>query len=42
MTGNNPKQDHVNIDVHTKFGQILSIRSQNIERKQDSDFNQGP
>ena len=32
MTGNNnPKQDLVN-DVHTKFGQILSIRSQDIER----------
>ena len=27
MTGNNPKLDHVNVDVHTKFGQILSIRS---------------
>ena len=32
-TGNNPKLDLVNDDVHTKFGQILSIRSQNIERK---------
>ena len=38
MTGNNPKLDLVNVDVHTKFGQILSIRSQDIERKQ----NQGP
>ena len=42
MTGNNPKQDLVNVDVHTKFGQILSIRSQNIERKRNSDINQGP
>ena len=42
MTGNNPKLDLVNVDVHTKFGQILSIRSQDIERKQNSDVNQGP
>ena len=42
MTGNNPKLDHVNVDVHTKFGQILSIRSQDIERKRNSDVNQGP
>ena len=34
MTGNNPKVDVVNVDVHTKFGQILSICSQYIERKQ--------
>ena len=42
MTGNNPKLDLVNVDVHTKFGQILSIRSQDIERKQNSDVIQGP
>ena len=42
MTGNNPKLDLVNVDVHTKFGLILSIRSQDIERKQNSDVNQGP
>ena len=42
MTGNNAKLDLVNVDVHTKFGQILSIRSQDIERKQNSDVNQGP
>ena len=42
MTGNNPKLDHVNVDVHTKFGQILSICSRDIERKQNSDFNQEP
>ena len=42
MTGNNHKLDLVNVDVHTKFGQILSIRSQDIERKRNSDINQGP
>ena len=41
-TGNNPKLDLVNVDVHTKFGRILSIRSQDIERKRNSDVNQGP
>ena len=42
MMGSNPKLDHVNVDVHTKFGQILSIRSGDTERKQNSDVNQGP
>ena len=42
MMGNNPKLDLVNDDVHTKFGRILSIGSQDIERKRNSDFNQGP
>ena len=42
MTGNNPKLDLVNVDVHTKFGQILSMCSQDIEQKQNSDINQGP
>ena len=42
MTGNNPKLDLVNDDVHTKFGRILSIRSQDIEQKRNSDVNQGP
>ena len=42
MKGNNPKLDLVNDDVHTKFGRILSIRSQDIERKRNSDINQGP
>ena len=40
-TGNNPKLDLVNVYVHTKFGQILSIRSQDIKRKRNSDVNQG-
>ena len=42
ITGNIPKLDIVNVDMHTKFGQILSIRSKDIERKQNSDVNQGP
>ena len=42
MTGYNPKLDLVNVDVHTKFGRILSMRSQDIERKRNSDVNQGP
>ena len=35
MTGNNPKLhvDIVYVDVHTNFGLILSICSQDIERK---------
>ena len=32
-TCNNPKQDLVNVDVHTKFGRILSIHSRDILRK---------
>ena len=39
MTDNNPKLDLVNDDVQTKFGQILSIRFQDIERKRNSDAN---
>ena len=42
MTGNNPKLDLVNVDVHTNFGQIPAIRSRDIERKRNSDVNQGP
>ena len=37
MMGNNPNLELVNIDVHAKFGQMLSILSQDIERKQNSD-----
>ena len=33
MTGYYHKLDLNNVDVHTKFGRILSIRSQDIERK---------
>ena len=42
MTGNNPKLDLVNAGMHTKFGRSLSIHSQDIERKRNSDINQGP
>ena len=42
MTVNNPKLDLVDDDVHTKFGRILPIRSQDIERKRNSDVNKGP
>ena len=42
MMLNNRRLDLVNVDVHTKFGQILSIGYQDIERKQNSDVNQGP
>ena len=42
MTGNNPKLDLVNDDALTKFGRILSICSQDIERRRNSDVNQGP
>ena len=42
MAGNNPKLDLVNVDVYIKFGQFLSIPSQDIERKRNFDVNQGP
>ena len=42
MTGNNPKLDLVNVDVHTNFVEILSIQSRDIEQKRNSYFNQGP
>ena len=42
MSGDNPKLDLVNVDVHTKFGQNLSTGSQDIERKQNYNINQGP
>ena len=38
MTGNIPKLDLVDDDVHTKFGQILSICSQDIEWKRSFDI----
>ena len=42
MTGNNPKLDLVNVDARKKISKILSIRSQDIEWKGNSDVNQGP
>ena len=35
MTQNNPNLDLVNIEVHIKFGQFLSIGSHDIERKRN-------
>ena len=32
----------VNVNVHTEFGQMPSIHSQDIERKRNSDTHQGP
>ena len=42
MTDNNPNLNCANIHAYIKFGEILSISSQDIERKQNSDTNQGP
>ena len=42
MTGNDPNLDLVNINAYTKCGEIMSISSSVIERKQNSDKNQGP
>ena len=42
MTGNNPDPNLVHIKAYTKFGQIMSICSEDIEQKQNSDINQGP
>ena len=38
----NTNVDLVHDDVYTKFGLILSIRSQEIEQKTNFDVNQGP
>ena len=38
----NTNIDLVNDNVYTKFGLNLSICSQNIEQKPNSDINQGP
>ena len=37
----NPNLDIINVNVYTKFGQILSLGSQDIERKRNSDINKG-
>ena len=42
MTIYTPNVDLVNDHVYTKFGKILSIHSQDIEKKLNSDVNQGP
>ena len=38
----NPNLDIINVILYTKVGQILFIGSQDIERKRNSDINQGP
>ena len=42
LTRSNPNLDLVNINAYAKYDQIPSIRSQDIERKQNSNVNQGP
>ena len=41
MTLYNTNIDLVNVEVYTKFGQILSIHSEDIEQKPISDIYQG-
>ena len=41
MTGINPELDLVNMNANIKFGEILSICSQDIDRKQNFGLNQG-
>ena len=42
MTGKNPNLVIVNINVYTKFDEIMSTCSKDIDRKRNSDINQGP
>ena len=42
LTTNNPNVDLVSINSYIKFGQILSICSQDIEWKRNFGVNQGP
>ena len=42
MTETNPNLDLVNMNVYIKFGKILFIWSQYIERKLNSGVNDGP
>ena len=42
LTLYNPNLDIIYVNVYTKFGYILSIGSQDIEWKRNSDINQGP
>ena len=39
---NNPNVDLLNMNANIKFGEILSICSQDIERKRNYGVNQGP
>ena len=38
----NPNLDIINVNVYANFGLILSIGSQDTERKRNSNINQGP
>ena len=42
ITSNHPDVDIVSMYAYTKFGEILSICSPDMECKQNSDINQGP
>ena len=42
MTIYNPNLDIITVNVYTNFISIMSIGSQDIERKRNSDVNQGP
>ena len=41
LTHYNPNLDIIYVNVYTKFGKILSIGSQDIERKRNSKISQG-
>ena len=41
MTCNSPKLDFVNINAYIKFGENISVSSQDIEQKQNFDITQG-
>ena len=41
MRANNRNLDLVNMNAYIKFGEILSICSQDIEQKRNSGVNQG-
>ena len=42
MTCNNPKLDLVNINAYIKFGELMTVFSQDIERKLNFGAKQGP
>ena len=42
MTRDNPNLVLVKVNAYAKFDNIPSIRSQDNERKRNSDINQGP
>ena len=42
IMSNHPNLHLVTINAYPKFNQVLSIHSQDIEQKQNSDINEGP